>query len=149
MSTFTEHYNLIKPQEEDYYDVQDFNENMDTIDAQMMQTETEIAGVNEKIGTPTVAGDTLFSLLSKETGIIKSVQRLKYSITLNVASKTLAINPVNANKSFVIMERLYSTVDSLIKIDYTLSNDSFTVEHQKYTGSMPNVTFGFWIIEFY
>ena len=33
MSTFTENYNLIKPDEADYYDITDFNENMDTLDA--------------------------------------------------------------------------------------------------------------------
>ena len=34
MSTFTENYDFIKPDNEDYYDIQDFNENMDAIDAQ-------------------------------------------------------------------------------------------------------------------
>ena len=29
MSTFTENYDFIKPDNEDYYDIQDFNENMD------------------------------------------------------------------------------------------------------------------------
>lgn len=32
MSTFTENYDFIKPDNEDYYDIQDFNENMDAID---------------------------------------------------------------------------------------------------------------------
>jgi len=35
MSTFTENYNLIKPDESDYYDVQDFNKNFDTIDTSL------------------------------------------------------------------------------------------------------------------
>ena len=30
MSTFTENYDFIKPDNEDYYDIQDFNENMDS-----------------------------------------------------------------------------------------------------------------------
>lgn len=51
MSTYTENYDLIKPDEEDFYDVQNFNENMDSIDMQMALTEEEIAGVSEKIGT--------------------------------------------------------------------------------------------------
>ena len=37
MSTFTENYDFIKPDNEDYYDIQDFNENMDAIDAQLAQ----------------------------------------------------------------------------------------------------------------
>lgn len=39
MSTFTENYDFIKPDNEDYYDIQDFNENMDAIDAQLAQAE--------------------------------------------------------------------------------------------------------------
>ena len=61
MSTFTENYNLIKPNSEDYYDVSNFNENMDLIDAQMAKTaETMTAmleqlnvGSGEKVYTPT------------------------------------------------------------------------------------------------
>ena len=36
---FTENYDFIKPDNEDYYDIQDFNENMDAIDAQLAQAE--------------------------------------------------------------------------------------------------------------
>ena len=39
MATFTEHYDLIKPGTDDYYDVADFNENMDAIDTQLYQAE--------------------------------------------------------------------------------------------------------------
>lgn len=42
MSEFTGNYNFIKPSETDYYDVQDFNENMDAIDTQMAKTEEEV-----------------------------------------------------------------------------------------------------------
>ena len=59
MSTFTENYDLIKPGSEDYYDVQDFNENMDTIDAQLAEAEAkiqtihaELDAISERIGTP-------------------------------------------------------------------------------------------------
>ena len=44
MSTFTENYDFIKPDNEDYYDIQDFNENMDAIDAQLAQAEQKVAG---------------------------------------------------------------------------------------------------------
>ncbi|MBR4016139.1 MAG: hypothetical protein IKI88_08100 [Anaerotignum sp.] len=65
MATFTEHYNLMKPGEEDYYDVLDFNENMDTIDGMMAQMETAAEGISEKIGTP-VGSETVFSLLHEK-----------------------------------------------------------------------------------
>lgn len=61
MATFTEHYDLIKPGTDDYYDVADFNENMDAIDTQLYQAEQDMAGVSEKIGNPGDEGeDTLF-----------------------------------------------------------------------------------------
>ena len=64
MATFTEHYDLIKPGTDDYYDVADFNENMDAIDTQLYQAEQDMAGVSEKIGNPGDEGeDTLFGLL--------------------------------------------------------------------------------------
>ena len=64
MATFTEHYDLIKPGTDDYYDVADFNENMDAIDTQLYQAEQDMAGVSEKIGNPVEEGeDTLFGLL--------------------------------------------------------------------------------------
>ena len=46
MATFTEHYDLIKPGTDDYYDVADFNENMDAIDTQLYQAEQDMAGKN-------------------------------------------------------------------------------------------------------
>lgn len=68
MSTFTEHYNLIMPSLEDYYDVQDFNENTEAIDGLLYEQESAIAHVGEKadqilerIGTPEDTGtETLF-----------------------------------------------------------------------------------------
>ena len=47
MATFTEHYDLIKPGTDDYYDVADFNENMDAIDTQLYQAEQDMAAGRE------------------------------------------------------------------------------------------------------
>lgn len=49
MSTFTEHYSLIMPSQEDYYDVQDFNENTEALDGLLFEQETAIANVGEKV----------------------------------------------------------------------------------------------------
>lgn len=73
MSTFTEHYSLIMPSQEDYYDVQDFNENTEALDGLLFEQETAIAnvgekvdGVAEKIGHPGDEGeDTLFGVISQ------------------------------------------------------------------------------------
>ena len=61
MATYTENYNLIKPDEEDYYDVADFNENMDTLDSAMAAAEAAAEEVSAKIGTPAESGQTVFS----------------------------------------------------------------------------------------
>lgn len=50
MSTFTETYGLLKPDDEDYYDVSDFNENMDAIDGQMATMDGEITLLDDAIG---------------------------------------------------------------------------------------------------
>lgn len=49
MSTFTENYDFIKPDNEDYYDIQDFNENMDAIDAQLAQAEQKAAAIRQAL----------------------------------------------------------------------------------------------------
>ena len=76
MATFTEHYDLIKPGTDDYYDVADFNENMDAIDTQLYQAEQDMAGVSEKIGNPGDEGeDTLFGLLHPSQQLVSKVHQ--------------------------------------------------------------------------
>ena len=69
MSTYTNNYNLLKPDDDDYYDISDFNENMDTIDGQMQLLDLEVSGVSEKIGNPADNGnDTIFGKLNRGDG---------------------------------------------------------------------------------
>ncbi len=49
MATFTTNYDFIKPGTEDYYDIADFNENMDAIDGQLSLTEQEVTKVKEEL----------------------------------------------------------------------------------------------------
>ncbi len=49
MATFTTNYDLIKPGTEDYYDIADFNENMDAIDGQLSLTEQEMTKVKQEL----------------------------------------------------------------------------------------------------
>lgn len=82
MATFTEHYDLIKPGTDDYYDVADFNENMDAIDTQLYQAEQDMAGVSEKIGNPGDEGeDTLFGLLHPNNQPEEKGDFYRYSTT--------------------------------------------------------------------
>ncbi len=82
MATFTEHYDFIKPGTDDYYDVADFNENMDAIDTQLYQAEQDMAGVSEKIGNPGDEGtDTIFGLLHPNNQPEEKADFYRYSKT--------------------------------------------------------------------
>lgn len=82
MATFTEHYDLIKPGTDDYYDVADFNENMDAIDIQLYQAEQDMAGVSEKLGNPGDQGtDTIFGLLHPDNQPEEKGDFYRYSTT--------------------------------------------------------------------
>lgn len=82
MATFTEHYDLIKPGTDDYFDIADFSENMDAIDTQLYQAEVDMAGVSEKIGNPGDEGeDTLFGLLNPGSQPEEKADFYHYSTT--------------------------------------------------------------------
>jgi len=154
MSTFTENYNLIKPDQEDYYDIQNFNENMDAIDLQMALTEQEIAGVSEKIGTSedeitnTVFGklNGIEAAVSQGTSPIKSIQRVIYLSKSN--DTTLEIKTVDPNKCIVLMDELYSSSGTRPYTGYTLNANSLVISHDVSVGSY-DIRMGYWIIEFY
>ena len=151
LATFTENYNLIKPDEADYYDVADFNENMDTLDAAMATVETEIDGISEKIGTPASEGDTLFSLLQNNQtaglSVIKSLQHHLYEVPTGTKGGTISITEVDTTKCIVLFERLSNNTSSDIGVEYTLNATSIDLVHE--STSTSGSLFGFWIIEFY
>lgn len=160
MSTFTENYDLIKPDNEDYYDIQDFNENMDAIDAQLAQAEQKVAAIqasiataeeslaaiNKKLGTPP-DGQSISSLLQNGGSVIRSIQYVVYAAPKTPSyGGTVTIQTVNLEKTFVITERLNNISDSLINFSYTLSSNAITVKH---TGcDVDTVKVGFWVVEF-
>ena len=156
MSTFTENYDFIKPDNEDYYDIQDFNENMDAIDAQLAQAEQKaaaiqasiataeesLAAINKKLGTPP-DGQSISSLLQNGG----SVQYVVYTAPKSPSyGGTVTIQTVNLEKTFIITERLNNNFDSLLNFSYTLSSNAITVKH---TGcDVDTVKIGFWVVEF-
>lgn len=160
MSTFTENYDLIKPDNEDYYDIQDFNENMDAIDAQLAQAEQKVAAIqasiataeetlaaiNKKLGTPP-DGQSISSLLQNGGSVIRSIQYVVYTAPKSPSyGGTVTIQTVNLEKTFVITERLNNNFDSLLNFSYTLSSNAITVKH---TGcDVDTVKIGFWVVEF-
>lgn len=160
MSTFTENYDFIKPDNEDYYDIQDFNENMDAIDAQLAQAEQKaaaiqasiataeesLAAINKKLGTPP-DGQSISSLLQNGGSVIRSIQYVVYAAPKTPSyGGTLTIQEVTPEKTFVITERLNNISDSLVSFSYTLSSNAITVKH---TGcDVDTVKIGFWVVEF-
>ena len=119
MSTFTENYDFIKPDNEDYYDIQDFNENMDAIDAQLAQAEQKVAAIqasiataeeslaaiNKKLGTPP-DGQSISSLIQKGGSVIRSIQYVVYAAPQSPSyGGTLTIQEITPEKTFVITER--------------------------------------------
>lgn len=161
MSTFTEKYNLIKPDSADYYDIQDFNENMDAIDTQlaqaeermtalkagMAQAEKTLAAINAKIGTPP-SGQTVVSMLQNGGSVIRSIQHVVYYTPgSGILSGSLAINPVNPAKTFVIAEQLYNSYKTQVQYNYTLNSNEIALTHPGYTAN--EVRIGFWVVEFY
>ena len=160
MSTFTENYDFIKPDNEDYYDIQDFNENMDAIDAQLAQAEQKVAAIqasiataeetlaaiNKKLGT-SPDGQSISSLLQNGGSVIRSIQYVVYTAPKSPSyGGTVTIQTVNLEKTFVITERLNNNFDSLLNFSYTLSSNAITVKH---TGcDVDTVKIGFWVVEF-
>ena len=147
MAKYTENFNLIKPEDDEYYDVADFNENMDIIDEAL----AESAGGSDKIGEPedsilsTVFGklNGFISPDGKGVRIVKSIQRIDGVGT----NSELSIQPVDPARCIVLSERLYNYSNYLSSYSYTLEANVLKVNIS--TGGSQNCTVGFWLIEFY
>lgn len=129
MSTFTEHYNLIMPSQEDYYDVQDFNENTETLDSLLYEQETAIAnvgekvdGVADKIGTPEDQGtDTLFGIMKKSSGrkVYHPSSNLQYSIP-----QTNIVTSDSVTSGTIKITAFTAKHNGSIRIAYSTSGDN-------------------------
>ena len=158
MSSFTKNYNFIQPGNEDYYDVQDFNENMEAIDTQLAATEKGVeqlgkevkqglSGIAATLGTPP-HGQTLTSLLQNGGSVVRSVQHLVYvPADSRAGSATIPIQPVNPAKTIVFSERLININPTPVNYDYTLNSNAIVITHTV----CQDVTIfkvGFWVLEF-
>ncbi len=154
MAKYTENFNLIKPEDDEYYDVADFNENMDIIDEALAKNE----GSSDKIGLPedtvpnTVFGKLNGFISSDGMGvrIIKSIQWQAASISgTTSASKDYALNTlVEPSRCIVLPYRLFDNSGYIGGFSFSLSSDTL---HVDFNGKTPSsiVNIGFWIIEFY
>lgn len=154
MATFTEHYDLIKPGTDDYYDVADFNENMDAIDTQLYQAEQDMAGVSEKIGNPGDEGeDTLFGLLHpnnqpketadfyhySKTDIKKQIQ--DWTIQADSGMVYTKITTIRMEKNGTIYIKLHMKAKSTIEFcvfDKVISSVFDAPDKTTYGNNMPS-----------
>ena len=137
--------------------MQEFNENMDMIDAQMAQTEEEVAGVSEKIGADGDTGtETIFGRLAQignavqGISIIKSIQPYRFEMKSISDSKTQAVQPVNKDRCIVLYQLLGDEYNGgATMVDYTFSGTELSITTHSTSGSERYVLMEFWIIEFY
>lgn len=128
MAEFTENYNLKKPDQTDFYNIDDFNNNMDIIDTKLFEameagqletTVTEIKEITEEIKTslgnavdenivPTIFGklNNIINILSNiSPNVIKNIQSGQYEIlsTGDYSSfKPIPISEVNLSKTLFL-----------------------------------------------
>lgn len=160
MAKYTENFNLIKPEDDEYYDVADFNENMDIIDAELgaVADSANSAEIADKIGQP--EDSILSTVFGKLNGfispdgqgvrIVKSIQRKTAKIVSGIYGETFEypIQPVDSSRCIVISERLTDTCSYISETSYRLYDDKLTVFFGTRQASC-TVEIGFWIIEFY
>lgn len=163
MATYTENYDLVKPEESDYYNVEVFNENMDTIDSVMAAAEAATENVGEKVDEvgekvdaldeklgSSAEGNTLFSLLEGGTksGLtaVKSIQHVSKTLTNSTTSTSILLEtPVVPENCIMWMEPL--SVNRLNQLSYTLTKSSVEMTHSNPSTGYTFI-YGFWIIEF-
>lgn len=144
MSTTTENYGLKKPEQEDFYNIDDFNENADIIDTQLKTLSDEVkkaaqndevTQVNQKVGSTADSGgsSTAGSVFAKLNKVISDITthmgrwtstRAGYIDTINTNStnaKNYTVTNNNANKTGVLSQKLSYLINLLENGTYGLS----------------------------
>lgn len=157
MATYTEHFNLIKPDNEDYYDVSDFNENMDVIDEELAAVAESASGgaVLDKIGVPSdTVKTTVFGKLNnflsadgKGVRIIKSIQRVPFSNYPSQTPYSLPIDTVDVSRCIVYYLDHFHDANAKGTLTYTLESSSLNVTYT--CGARYQRIMEFWVVEFY
>lgn len=171
MANYTENYNLIMPAQEDYYDVQEFNDNMEAIDTGMAELDAEVSGLgtkldaldtkvttlsgkinalDAKIGTQNDAAgtNTLYGLLKNNVPVFKSWNRYTYSNAASVSTGSISINEVDPTRCIVLVERLKNLSSELMNYDFTLNSTEISLNHAP-IGAANHLILAFTVIELY
>lgn len=144
MSTTTENYGLKKPEQEDFYNIDDFNENADIIDTQLKTLSDEVkkaaqndevTQVNQKVGSTADSGgsSTAGSIFAKLNKVISDIAthmgrwtstRAGYIDTINTNTtnaKNYTVTNNTANKTGVLSQKLSYLINLLENGTYGLS----------------------------
>jgi len=118
--TNTENYNLNLPDADDFYNIEDINENMETIDAAMYSLEENIGQTAEKVGTTTDTGGsaTAGTAMAKLNALITSLSSHVASWTStragyidNIRTYTLTNNTASTTGN--LSQKLSSIISTL------------------------------------
>jgi hypothetical protein len=69
---YTQNYNLKKPGQEDFYNVEDFNENADIIDQKLKEIEDKTQNINVTLDTSWLGSAAPYSKSVTVTGILET-----------------------------------------------------------------------------
>lgn len=134
MATFTENYGLRKPGQEDFYNIADFNGNMDAIDGALARNDAETA--------------RLGALLEKGSGGIKSLQSCRIAIGSHNGSAAKTLRKTEKEKSLVLLQRLLDQSAMFTKVDYQFDGETLTVSTANDSSSKCSLLLEFWVVEF-
>lgn len=104
MATFTEHYTLAKPDEEDYYSIEDFNGNMDIIDDHMAEFDEKIEGIETSVSTLNNTVDDINTSINGGGGSSGDGSSLKDTVdntAVDIATLKTKVDTVSANVNTV------------------------------------------------
>jgi len=145
MATYTENYNMILPEAEDAYDVEDYNENFRAIDGAFSSLEDTLEEISSAVSAMESRID---ALAEKPSSVIKSIQSFTLSKTITDANAvTHPIDPVDPTRCIVLMDYFYDKSSGQADISYTLTENSLVLG----TNGTVNgpVTLRFQIVEFH
>ena len=125
MAEFTQNYNLKKPAEEDFYNVNDFNDNADIIDQKLKENADAIAA-HKADNTPHREAVSIERKNPDDDGIFKLIEFRRPDGTLFKTSQLNGTSPYNSRtvKYYDKNENLMQTVEYSI----TYSNDEVVSE---------------------
>lgn len=135
MATYTTHYGFKKPADSDFYDIGDFNTNMDTMDEIMFSTEKQQLDISKKIGNPTdTTEDTVMGKLNqnKNNGTtyfynpnsVKEVlvnEEIVLSVTQRCSSHTSTNYP-----NYYLLARWMPKKDGLVTVKFKIAHGNVT-----------------------